>query len=310
MKPMFFIVAAICALCSEAKFYKVGGFDPFINYCSEKPITEGDAETELGVIIVHGWGNGVRHNVYGDVAKELAKRGAKARIVAPLFPREALMKKFRMKPDGRALWSDSWEGSESKSCANDWRAGGDAFGSEISSLDVIDELIKTFSDEKLYPSMKRIVVSGFSAGGQLVGRYIAVGRCPVRKGVKLEFAVIAPAYELLFDKETPWHYGLKGRPRYPARLSDKEIYANLSRHRVWRGCGTLDNKISKSTNNVWAVRQGTSRYNRFRNFEKYIKAFPEWNEKVTFHDMPGAGHATVQVYRDKGLLDFIAGRQK
>lgn len=307
---MFFIVAAICALCSEAKFYKVGGFDPFINYCSEKPITEGDAETELGVIIVHGWGNGVRHNVYGDVAKELAKRGAKARIVAPLFPREALMKKFRMKPDGRALWSDSWEGSESKSCANDWRAGGDAFGSEISSLDVIDELIKTFSDEKLYPSMKRIVVSGFSAGGQLVGRYIAVGRCPVRKGVKLEFAVIAPAYELLFDKETPWHYGLKGRPRYPARLSDKEIYANLSRHRVWRGCGTLDNKISKSTNNVWAVRQGTSRYNRFRNFEKYIKAFPEWNEKVTFHDMPGAGHATVQVYRDKGLLDFIAGRQK
>lgn len=308
MKPMLITLAVLCAFSCEAKFYKVEGFEPFVNYCAVKPITQGDAETELGVIIAHGWGNGVKHNVYADVAKELAKRGVKARIVAPLFPRETLMKKFKMKPDGRALWSDSWELSQSKSCANDWRAGGDAFGTEISSLDVIDKLVETFSDKKLYPSMKRIVISGFSAGGQLVGRYIAVGKCPVREGIKLEFAVIAPAYELQFEKDVPWHYGLKGRPRYPARLSDDEIYANLSRHRVWRGCGTLDNKISTSTNNVWAIRQGTSRYNRFRNFEKYLKGFPEWNAKVTFHDIPGAGHATVQVYRDKALLDFIAGK--
>ena len=54
------------------------------------------------------------------------------------------------------------------------------------------------------------------------------------------------------------------------------------------------------------MRQGGNRYERYLNFKEYIKGFPDWAAKVTFHDIPGIGHSWA-VFRDASLLDFIAG---
>ena len=55
-----------------------------------------------------------------------------------------------------------------------------------------------------------------------------------------------------------------------------------------------------------AMQQGKNRYDRFTNFKEYLKGYPDWAAKVSFHDIPGIGHSGA-VYRDASFLDFLAG---
>ncbi len=285
--------------------FAMEGMSPAIYYDAVHAVTAGDPEADLAVIVVHGWGGGVKTSSREALQAKLAARGAKPFVVSPLFPSRMALEKAKIK-DGRATWCNWKDGIRTP--ADDWRGGGDAGGTTISSFDVVDRMVATLSDKTLYPSMKRIVLLGLSAGGQFVGRYAAVGKCPVRAGVKMEFAGIAPSTELRLDDDVEWHYGLKNRPRYSAALSRDAILANLSSRRVWRGCGTLDvsqgGALDKSPA---AMTQGINRYDRFRNFQEYIKAFPGWAKQVSFHDIPGVGHSG-KVFDDPNLLDFISGK--
>ena len=123
----------------------------------------------------------------------------------------------------------------------------------------------------------------------------------------MEFAGIAPSTELRLDDDVEWHYGLKNRPRYSAALSRDAILANLSSRRVWRGCGTLDVTPGALDKSPEAMMQGINRYDRFRNFQEYIKAFPGWAKQVSFHDIPGVGHSG-KTFEDPNLLDFVSGK--
>ena len=207
--------------------------------------------------------------------------------------------------DGRATWCNWKDGARSP--ADDWRGGGDAAVSNISSFDVVDRLIETISDKNLYPAMKRIVLVGFSAGGQFAGRYAAVGKCPARADVKMDFAVIAPSTELRLNEDVTWHYGLKDRPRYSADLSRDAILANRSSRRVWRGCGTADVTPGALDKSPDAMKQGQNRYDRYLNFKTYIQSFPGWAKQVSFHDIPGIGHSG-KVFNDPDLLAYIVGK--
>ena len=285
--------------------FAMEGLSPAVYYDATHAVAAGDPDADLGVIAVHGWGGGVKPSSRETLRTKLAERGAKPFIVSPLFPSRMALEKASIK-DGRAMWCNWKDGTRSP--ADDWRGGGDASGTTFSSFDIVDRLIETLSDKNLYPSMKRIVLLGFSAGGQFVGRYAAVGKCPVRAGVKMEFAGIAPSTELRLDDDVEWHYGLKNRPRYSAALSRDAILANLSSRRVWRGCGTADvsqgGALDKSPA---AMAQGLNRYDRFLKFQEYIKAFPGWARQVSFHDIPDVAHSG-KVFDDPNLLDFICGR--
>ena len=74
-------------------------------------------------------------------------------------------------------------------------------------------------------------------------RYVAVGKGVVRDGVEIRYAAMAPSTILRFDPGTPWHYGLKNRPRYSAGLTDAQILRNLTSRKVFRVCGTRDVKV-------------------------------------------------------------------
>ena len=166
--------------------------------------------------------------------------------------------------------------------------------------------METLSDVHIYPALKRVMLVGFSAGGQFTGRYVATGKCPVRKGLVTDFAVIAPSTELRLDSDTTWHYGLKDRPRYSTKLTEADIRRNLASRRVWRGCGTADVTRGSLDVSPPAMQQGKNRHDRFTNFKEYIKEYPDWAAKVSFHDIPGIGHSGA-VFRDASLLDFLAG---
>ena len=121
---------------------------------------------------------------------------------------------------------------------------------------------------------------------------------------------LSPSTQFRFDRDQPWLYGLKGRPRYSAKLTEDEIMANLCSRRVWRGCGSLDVKSRPYTSldmTPPAVMQGTNRLDRFRSFAKYIGKYPEWKKQVSFHVFEGIGHQETLCYPDPVVLDFVFG---
>ena len=297
---------ALAAFSAEAGMFKAEGFDPVVYYSGERPVEHGDVSADLGIVYVHGWGGGSddRTALCRRLARNVAKRGARPVVFAPMFPIRRYIREKKIPDDGRAVWCGFWEVGEEGSAANDWRGGGDAYGTEMSSFDVIDRLVSKLCDKKLFPAMKRIVIAGFSAGGQVTTRYAAVGRCPARDGVPVEYVSIAPAFYLKLDEDEPWHYGLKGVPRYAAGMGKEAILANLSVRRVWFGCGTKDDERANGKNPL-SVKQGESRYARHRMFAEYVKNFPAWTAKTSFRDIPGVGH-TDKVWDDPPLLDFMA----
>ena len=305
------ILIAICSafiLPVAAAVHAVEGISPTVYYGAEHAVAAGDKTAELAVILIHGWGGGAKERDNKTLREDLAKRGVKAYVVAPLFPRRSVLKKAKVADDGRAVWGASWDVPHQRGVpADDWRGGGDAVGTAVSSFDVVDRIMEMLSDVRLYPALKRVVLVGFSAGGQFTGRYVATGKCPLRKELAVDFAVIAPSTELRLDPDTTWHYGLKDRPRYSAKLTEADIRRNLASRRVWRGCGTADVTRGSLDVSPPAMQQGKNRYDRFTNFKEYLKGYPDWAAKVSFHDISGVGHSGA-VFRDAALLDFVAGR--
>ena len=308
MKNILIAICSAFVLPVAAAVHAVEGISPTVYYGAEHAVAAGDKTAELAVILIHGWGGGAKASDHKTLREDLAKRGVKAYVVAPLFPRRSVLKKAKVADDGRAVWAASWDvPGQRGGPADDWRGGGDAVGTAVSSFDVVDRIMETLGDVGLYPALKRVVLVGFSAGGQFTGRYVATGKCPLRKDLVLDFAVIAPSTELRLDADTTWHYGLKDRPRYSAKLTEADIRRNLASRRVWRGCGTADVTRGSLDVSPPAMQQGKNRYDRFTNFKDYLKGYPDWAAKVSFHDIPGVGHSGA-VFRDAALLDFIAGR--
>ena len=294
---------------------------PALTYYDATQAIEKGSPCRMAVVVIHGWGGGfIRSKSQAALLDELPRmqvfRDAPPLVVAPLFPRADLAEKgFVSVPAELAVWNRSWaQGScvdltKSGSPGDDWRGGGDAEGTTLSSYDVIDRIFAVLADRSLYPNIEKVALAGFSAGGQFVGRYAAVGKGVVREGVKVVYAAMSPSTELLFDPKTRWHYGLKDRPRYAAGLSAAEIMANLSSRRVWRGCGSEDvlGRPHTSLDSCpEAMAQGVNRFDRFRNFEAYLTGFPEWSRCVSFHVFEGLGHKSAIAFRDKALLGFLA----
>ncbi len=285
-----------------------------VHYCAVHPVEDGDPCT-LAVVLIHGWGGGCGPAAeLGPLRNVLAvavgKSVAPPYVIEPMFPRREIMKRKGVPEDGRAVWNDSWGKDLSKRGVpdDDWRGGGDAAGVKLSSFEVIDRLLATLGDRTRYPNLKKVVLTGFSAGGQFVGRYVAVGKGFVRDGVKVTYAAMAPSTELRLDPDVMWHYGIKGRPRYPAQTSDSQMLANLSSRRVWRGCGTKDvlgMPYTSLDSCPAAMAQGANRYERFRNLETYVQRYPEWARQVTFHAFEGVGHKTVIAHTDPAFIDFV-----
>jgi pimeloyl-ACP methyl ester carboxylesterase len=285
-------------------------------YDASTPIENG-SQCRSAVILIHGWGGHVR-KLLPVFNAALAARADGVEpvpyVIAPMFPRRVTLEKNPGEADdGRAVWNDSWAkkaNNEPGLAADDWRGGGDANGTNFSSYDYIDRILFRLGDKTIFPKLRRIVLAGFSAGGQFAGRYAAIGKGAVRKGIELVYIDMSPSTEFRFEKNDPWHYGLKGRPRYGASLTDEDIMKNLCSRRVWRGCGSKDTLGRPHTAldmTPPAVRQGKNRLERFRNFEKYLDAYPEWKRQTSFHVFEGIGHKEDLAYPTKEVLDFVFG---
>lgn len=311
------VIGLVANVQAEKVFadFVVRGLERPVHYFATHPVEEGDG-CRTAVVIVHGWGDGVQLPAEAPVFAAAAERlsGAAAPyVVAPVFPTRKTMAKFKQADDGRARWCDSMEGtSDWCSPTDDWRGGGDAAGTHLSSFEVIDRLFAQLGEKTRYPNLRRVVLTGFSAGGQFSGRYAAVGKGVVNADVRVDYAPMAPSTWLRLDESVSWLYGLKDRPRYSAGLTRADMLKNLASRRQWNGCGVKDILKRPATSldaTPMACAQGENRYDRFLNFRDYVKGFPEWDCQSTFHSFESIGHEYKKAFADPALVAFCCGKE-
>ncbi len=77
---------------------------------------------------------------------------------------------------------------------NSWRSGGAAAGrDDITSFDLVDEILRRIARRDVFPNLKSIVLVGHSAGGQYVTRYAMAGRIHEKLGVAVTYVVANPS---------------------------------------------------------------------------------------------------------------------
>jgi hypothetical protein len=91
----------------------------------------------------------------------------------------------------------------------DWLDGHPALGpTKLSAFDGFDAIFAKLADRTILPNLARIVLAGFSAGGQVVQRYAAVGKG--EETVPLRFVVGSPSTYVYFGDERPRPDGTLG----------------------------------------------------------------------------------------------------
>ena len=182
--PLAFL--AVTAVAADVPFsryrFDAGKDAPKLFYDAYRPIESG-SKAEVAIVLIHGWGSRVTGALPVFAAALSARAGSEELtpyVIAPQFPRHETMAANKEPEDGRAVWCDSWANENRHpekmgSAADDWRGGGDANGTTYSSYDYIDAIFARFADRSKYPNLRKVVLAGFSAGGQFAGRYAATG---------------------------------------------------------------------------------------------------------------------------------------
>ena len=134
-------IVTVSAVKSEPVIpvFSLEGMPHEVYYAAPRPLTEG-FDGEVAVIMIHGWGSGV------TVPKEqqvLQNTLNEAYVLSPMYPRAQILERYGVERDDRAVWNDSWPKDLTipGTPDDDWRGGGDANGTELSSFDVIDTLM-------------------------------------------------------------------------------------------------------------------------------------------------------------------------
>jgi hypothetical protein len=84
-----------------------------------------------------------------------------------------------------------------------WNAGGMAVNAQVTSYEVIDEILRRLAKKDAFPNLKTIVVAGHSSGGQFVSRYQMVNRVHETLGVKVSYLVSNPGAYTYLDNLRP-----------------------------------------------------------------------------------------------------------
>ena len=279
-------------------------------YIASAPLRQAQPQVQIAVLVVHGSDRDDEGNFVRIMAAARASgKGPATLVIAP---------RFKTADDQPAADEHVWtkDGWPSGDLSHD---GKDA-ASRLSSFAVLDRLFAELSDTTRFPGLRRIVLVGHSAGGQLVNRYVAVGRLgETAEGasgrLEYRFVIANPSSYLYLDERRPvpgsdrfepprqpppgyndWRHGLERRNAYAARLSVDAIRANVFGRTAYYLIGTADTKRDRSLSvSPPSMLEGENRYDRWEKFRRYVGLFPEWRDHVVFAEV-GAGHSGTQMF--------------
>ena len=91
-----------------------------------------------------------------------------------------------------------------------WHTGGPAISGEVTSFDVVDELLRKLDRKDLFPNLHAIVVAGNSGGGQFVTRYAMTNGVHDVIAVKPAYVAVNPSSYAYLDEMRPGIAALGG----------------------------------------------------------------------------------------------------
>ncbi|MYA11077.1 MAG: alpha/beta hydrolase [Gemmatimonadetes bacterium] len=185
----------------------------------------------------------------------------------------------------------------------------------VSSYAALDRILQLLLDGSRFPAMRRVVVAGHSAGGQVVHRYAGTSgeENSARAGVGVRYVVTNPSTYLYLGPEragedgafaTPgagcddyddWHYGLRNRPNYPDGVDTDTIRARLVRRDVRILLGDADTLSASLDVSCGANLQGANRFVRGRTLVRFMDAFDS-EHAHTEMIVPGVGHSSRSMW--------------
>lgn len=238
-------------------------------------------------------------------------------LIAPQFVGEEEIAQFSL--DEEHLF---WGGTE-------WRTGDDSEEENTSSFTVMDSLMTKLSE---YPNLKKIVLTGHSAGGQFTARYAASS--PIAdelnaKGIDISFVVNNPGtYTYMDDKRkvlgtentfavpsafviddcpdyNEYRFGLDDLPPYLDEVGEDNIRARLPQREVTYLIGQNDNDTSEEATSIntrcEALLQGLDRFERATNYFGHLLDFygPSIMDNQKIQIVPGIGHSSSGMYQSE-----------
>lgn len=282
-----------------------------VAYIASAPLRQAQPQVQIAVLVVHGLNRDDEGNFARIMAAARASgKGPATLVIAPRFKTAD----DQLAADEHVWTNDGWP-------SGDLSHDGKDAASRLSSFAVLDRLFAELSGTTRFPGLRRIVLVGHSAGGQLFNRYVAVGRLgEAAEGasgrLEYRFVIANPSSYLYLDERRPvpgsdrfepprqpppgyndWRHGLERRNAYAARLSVDAIRANVFGRTAYYLIGTADTKRDRSLSvSPPSMLEGENRYDRWEKFRRYVGLFPEWRDHVVFAEVLGAGHSGAQMF--------------
>ncbi len=205
---------------------------------------------------------------------------------------------------------------------NDWREGGDglinASAPGISSYAALDAIVTALADRSRFPALTQVVITGHSAGGQVVQRYAAGARA-TPAGLTLRYAPANPSSFMVLNayryvdgafrtsgatfsactSYNDYKYGLAARTSIPymaapsaAQLTNQYLARSVT---YLQGTSDTCNSDLAACNDhsmdktCEAMLEGAHRYERGQHFYAHLNAFFPGHAHV-FQNVAGVGH--------------------
>ncbi|THX47596.1 hypothetical protein D6D11_06372 [Aureobasidium pullulans] len=184
---------------------------------------------------------------------------------------------------GAQSWSNAlvWKGSQ-------WAGGGTnqypVKNTNVSSYDVLDQLIQYYSDKSIFPNVNQVVIAGHSLGAQTVQRYATVGKPLSSMGVSVPvtYWIANPNSLVWLNSSRPlssascagyddWRDGLNAYADYPSIYNTglvasgtSAVLANYQSKNKAYARGTLD--MGDDSSGCAPFTTGGNRHERFYYF--------------------------------------------
>lgn len=132
--------------------------DHYIKYYSSYSLARSNPCITTAVIYVHGTSRNAASYFESAIAAAKLENGLENTII--------------ISPSYKTL-EDSLGSSELYWSSGGWKQGNKSINAfaEISSFETIDSLVKSLSNNRRFPNLRKIVIAGHSAGGQFTQRY-------------------------------------------------------------------------------------------------------------------------------------------
>ena len=300
------------ATCEERVAIGSGVYIPVF---STHALSTGDPGVSRGLIVVHGKSRDPdAYFLSGILAvAEGGSAGATA-VIAPYFQTD----------------DDSPASDEPRWSSQGWKRGNlslsEGLSPRVSSYTAIDSIVELFLNASRFPAMREIVVTGHSAGGQVLHRYAATSQVEegARGGVSFRYVVANPSTYLYLgpereshdgtftvpgggcDEYDEWPYGLEDRNTYAGALEDDTIRALLSRRDVRILVGDADTLSASLDQDCGANLQGINRFRRGRMIVRFMEALYAGHNHVEMI-VPGVGHSSRSMWTSAVGLEALFG---